>query len=270
VTVYSDAYKSFAQVKKMDGLPIQAPRQVYREFLNVTIHQEDSERSSTSSGILLRKRIELNLVHSENITNPNDQMLQWYPKGDDYFLPPLDTSQFWVLKPNFVDKANLKPEDTSINVTVVFELITPNSFMFTLGMRQNADSNPVFKTMGEQMKELLVNNSPEYLIFMVCATILHTIFQSLAMKNGRDLLNRLPVLEQCQELRGSVTLNHLVGCLRQCPSDTLLQRYQVRGNALVLRVDRSCHERLSSLQSSLPGIVAKVPFRKIHDARELL
>lgn len=194
IRVYTDEYAAFRKGRSTK-VP-QAPKQIIAKKVEFVRKSEKNQ-----SVLIFQNRVDFNLVFSENITEPDNEGLQVYRSPEYFFEPVVDYTQFWVLesmKSSFDLESVLANETLaakSAEVTLQFMVISLKGFLLTVNMEQTFDVTPAMKIAGEQVKELLGENSIEYLLFTLFAHVLHGIFHILSLKNDIEYWNNVKDFE---------------------------------------------------------------------------
>jgi hypothetical protein len=183
VEVFSEDYKLLVEKNNSRQLSKFAHNHIFKSSIPIFVDKYGKETQDRSpDSVFIRNRTEINFVWIANYTVEDQGPAGNSEDKTSYFLPNLETAQFWVLKDQ-----NTKLKDIDSNSTfqneVVFTVISKTSMDFLLGMIENFEHNPLMKEGGEQIKYLLVKNSKEYLIFFFGTMILHIVLQMLAFKN---------------------------------------------------------------------------------------
>lgn len=183
IEVYSDDFKRRTDPNNNQKLSQFSQNQVFRSSVPIFVDgygQEATEMNNDSTYI--RNRTEVNLVWIEDATKDEDGDTSDSTPKFSYFLPTIETTQFWVLKEQYTKLKDI-PDNSAFEFEIIYSVVSKNSEEFTYGMKQSFESNPLMKEGGEQIKYLLVKNSLQYLVFFFGMMILHVVLQMLAFKN---------------------------------------------------------------------------------------
>lgn len=183
VEVFSEDYLLYSTRNTSRQVSNFAANHIFRNPIPIFVDKygkETSERNNDSTYI--RNRTEINMIWIENTTIEAEDPSKSLTPKTNYFLPYLETSQFWVLKEQYTKLKDIKANST-FEFEIVFEVPPKRTLELTQAMIETYDTNPLMKEGGEQIKYLLVKNSKEYLIFFFSTMILHIVLQMLAFKN---------------------------------------------------------------------------------------
>lgn len=139
----------------------------------------------------VRDRVEMNLMFMEDIVSQEDPFYRLFAH-DANCRPILDVSQFWLLKKQHIDLDKWVGSELEVNFCA--EMISPRSYMFArqMEMIEKGMDSPVASMALSDLdfvKEFLGTNTPTYLTIIIVTNLLHVIFSSLAVKNGRPSLS---------------------------------------------------------------------------------
>lgn len=102
------------------------------------------------------------------------------------YLPVLDTKQFWLRKQDFT---LLDPQDTNttLNITFNFNTYWIYKYMMESQFRQTGG---MYEEWGigdgnmDEMKEMVLDANPILFGITIVVSLLHSLFEFLALKNG--------------------------------------------------------------------------------------
>lgn len=146
--------------------------------------EEDSEFASDQKKEVksLRNKIYIHFLHMQQ------EYIDVLPLNvkieDDYFQPHLDCSQFWSLERDTIDYNDLN-RDELIELEINFGFIGSTQFQYQKGLQMGLkeDDQNLFDI--EDVKEVLTDNTREYLYIVLTVNILHVLFSFLSYFHGK-------------------------------------------------------------------------------------